>query len=166
MTDKISRAKTATEEAVRARDLANTGARQAVDLMLRTLREIIGEESLSGLPNLANANCPYRGVRVMSKKTAAKLPMPPRIGLKSGRRVVCINIRGHLVYAWRNYDLTTDELVVPLDEVKAGMAEDIAEAAIAAIDYHLGGCNRAIQRYSDLRKLSTRLVAALTEETE
>jgi hypothetical protein len=151
--DKLGRAKAATVSAVRVRDSANANARKAIKMILAALADVIGEESLRGLPNLATSSSPYRAVRVLAtKRSNNQLP-------KDGRLVLCINMRGQLVFANFQHDLTVVEQGV--HEIKAEWAEDVAEAAIAAIDCHLRSCEKAEERYGKLLSLSQRLVAAL-----
>lgn len=155
--DKIGRAKAATISAVRERDSANANARKAIKLILASLANVIGEESLRGLPNLATSSDPYRAIRVLTvKRSAYALP-------KDGRLVLCINMRGQLVLANYQNDLTVAERGV--HEIKAEWAEDVAEAAVSAIDGHLRACEKSEQRYGKLNRLSKRLIAALEEKS-
>lgn len=156
--DKLGRAKAATVSAVRVRDAANANAQKAIKLILDSLADVIGEERLRGLPNLATSSAPYRAVRVLATKRS-RLPLP-----KDGRLVLCINMRGQLVFANFQEDLTVSERGVHDSAVKSEWAEDVAEAAIAAIDCHLRSCEKAEQRYGKLLSLSQRLVAALEEQ--
>lgn len=158
--DRIGRAKAATEAAVRERESASATARKAINLIIDALAEIIGGESLRGLPNLATSSSPYRGIRVRATKRALwELP-------KDGKEVLCLNMRGKLVFAKYLDDLSVAERTCDLDMVRAEWAEDVAEAAISAINYHLAACDKAGKRYAKISKLNKRLVAALTEETE
>ena len=158
--DKISRAKAATDSAVRQRDLASSPARKSIQLIVGSLGEIIGSESLRGLPNLASSSDPYRGVRVLATKNAGgSLP-------KDGREILCINMRGKLAYARYLDDLSVKERPLDLADVKAEWAEDIAEAEIAAIGHHLHACGKAEKRYAELTNLSERIVDALTVKGE
>lgn len=157
--DKLGRAKAATVSAVRVRDAANADARKAIELILAALAEVIGEESFRGLPNLATSSAPYRAVRVLAtKRSETKLP-------KDGRLVLVINMRGNLTYARFNRDLTVSEIGIDKGCAKAEWAEDVAEAAITAIDGHLRSCEKSEARYAKLWSLSQRLVAALEDRS-
>jgi hypothetical protein len=163
--EKLGRAKAATEAVARERSQSQRSAVKAIAKMQARLREAMGDEMMR-LPNLSNASWPYRGVRVFAKLVNEKLPMPPRVGNEDGREVVCIDPRGSLVYARRLSNLMPTHRAVPPQDIRAEWPEDVAEAIVAAIDCHLQGCDRALERYSKITQLNQRLMAALEDPGE
>lgn len=153
---KAGRAKVATILAVRARDAANKNALKAIDMVLSTLAEVIGEERLRGLPNLATSSHPYRAIQVLAVNRSGST-------LRYRRPVLCLNARAKLVLATFKRNKTVSE--VGVSEIRAEWAEDVTESAIQAIDCHLGACEKSEKKYAELSRLSLRLIAALEDES-
>lgn len=160
--EKLSRAKAASEYALREKTAARDAAIQAISRMLKSLETTLDGTSLMGLPNLGRSSLPYRGVRAMSRN--ADEPLPRAENGVDGREVLCLSMKGQLEFASCAADLSLKVRPAAENEYRAEWPEDIAEAILSAIEYHLEGADASAERYMRLRRLSYRLSEALTEE--
>jgi hypothetical protein len=160
--DKFSRAQAASEAASRAQFAAKESAVVAIRKMLQALALALDGSSLLGQPNLGRGKIWYSGVRAMSRDAAESLP---RAGSgEDGREVLCLSIKGNLEYVCWGKDRTLKVRPAIESDYRAEWPEDIAEAILVAIDYHLVGADASVARYAELKALSELLTAALSEE--
>lgn len=160
--DKFTRARAASIAASDERDSARRAARVAIDKMLAALSLALDGGSMMGLPNLGRSSLPYRGVRAMSHN--ADEPLPRAEGGRDGREILCLSIKGELEFVACAADLSLRVRPATEDDYLAEWPQDIAEAILTAIEYHLQGSSAAIERYTRLRRLSYRLADALSEK--
>lgn len=159
--DTFSRAAAATVAATSAQDAARERAYAAIGLMFRALEMALDVKMLRGLPNLSSSALPYRGVRVTCRKDSESLP---RATDTDAREALCISDAGALEFVCLTRDSSIRVRTVPAEEYRAEWTEDVAEAILATLNYHMAGCDKTARRYSKLKRLSDRMISALEPE--
>lgn len=157
--DKFSRAAAATESAGGAQTAARESAYAAIQMMFKALELALASSHLRGLPNLSSSALPYRGVRVTSRKTSESLPRAT--DASDAREALCISDMGVLEFVCLTRDSSIRVRPVPAEEYRAEWTEDVAEAILATLNYHMAGCDKTARRYSKLKRLSDRMISAL-----
>lgn len=161
--DTFSRAAAATVAATSAQGAARERAYVAIGSMFKALSMALGGKMLRGLPNLSSSALPYRGVRVTTRQSGESLP---RATDTDEREALCISDMGVIEFVCLTRDSSIRVRPVPAEEYRAEWTEDVAEAILAALHYHMAGCDKTARRYAKLKRLSDRMISALNGDEE